>query len=363
MNFTLILYIVFEMVSILFMYLTWKNRNDKIKKNRYFILSLLPFALLFVFRGLSVGKDYKTYADAYLSLIDGTLDARQSEWLSPGFKLVCIFLSFFFHKNFYAVFAIINILTLFLLYKSLLDNSENPPLSLFILFCFCIPFQIFNQFRQMLALSITFFSLTFVKKRKFFPFLITILIAGMIHTSAFVILPIYFLFNLKLDRKKIIVFLIFAAIGFVFFDFFKSILANTYYGRIYFGSSFDVTEKSSIYNLIVRLIMFGGSYFYYKNVVKFKPDANILYWAVFICTLLQLLVVKSYILARLTTYFYIYYILLIPLVLNQFLVAKRRKNVLFVLFVCGMILYQFVYYNSSSGAIRAGYNIYRTFFN
>ena len=72
--------------------------------------------------------------------------------------------------------------------------------------------------------------------------------------------------------------------------------------------------------------MFGVSYYFYRKITKNNKENIYLYNLVFFCTLLQLLVVRSYILARLTTYLYIYYVLLIPPLLNEFLKKQLDVN-------------------------------------
>lgn len=363
MIYTIIIYIICEIIAIGSMFIAKKN-EQKSKKRMYIflILSFLPFALLFIFRGIKVGQDYETYAQTYLSFLDNTLDARQEEWWSVGFKAICYLLSFVFGRNYYGVFAVINLATLFLLYKGIWDNSKNPALSLFILFCFCLPFQIFNQFRQMLAIALTFYAFKYIKKRQFWIYFVFVSMAGLIHTSAFIMLPLYFFVGKELNIKALGIYGAIALAVFLGFDWLKEFISNTYYGRIYFGSSFDVTEMSSIYNLVIRILMFGVSYYFYRKITKNNKENIYLYNLVFFCTLLQLLVVRSYILARLTTYLYIYYVLLIPPLLNEFLKKQKHKTLWITLFICGMLVYQGVYYQSSSGAVRAGYDIYTTFF-
>lgn len=362
---TIILYAICEVIAILFMFLAEKNKEKKSKRVKYYLLiSFLPFALLFIFRSNLVGKDFSIYAKTYLELISNTMTSAHAEWWSFGFKTICKFLSLFFRDNYYCVFAVINCFTLYLFYKTIWTQSEKPTISLLILFTFCIHFQIFNQFRQMLALAISFYSIKFLKEKNAPAFFITNICAGLIHTSALIVIPMYFIGKRKIDKKNLTLYLIIAAILFFSWDLIKYLLSFSYYGSTYFGSTYDVTEKSSIYNLAIRLIMLIICLILYPKKIKDNQNINYLYNNAIACTMLQIITTRSYIVARLTTYFYVYYILLIPIVFYEFVENKNKKwkIIYYTLFVLALIAYQIVYYYSSSGAIRGGYSIYRTIF-
>ena len=364
MNCTILIYLVAEILTITFMHYAKKNRNENKKVYKLFlILSILPFGLLFALRSKYVGKDYLAYANAFESINTNSLSERQSEWLPIGFKFICKVMGFICN-NYYITYAMINIITLTILIKTIWDNSKHPTFSLFIMLSFCLHFQIFNQFRQMLAIAITFYAYKYMKNRNMWKYFILIAIAGLIHSTSFIMIPIYFLSSIKLTKKNFAIYLIITIVISFSFDFIKGLLSNTYYGRIYFNGAFDVIETKATFNLLVRCIMLFGTLIFYKKVIKLDESNRYLYNLVIFCTILQILAAKSYIFARLTTYLFIYYILLIPNVCEVLFKEIKRKNTnttIWILIIIVLIMYQIIYYSSSSGASVGGYETYQTF--
>lgn len=367
MNYTILIYLIAEILSIIFMYSAEKTkRKDKKIYILFLILSILPFAILFALRSKYVGKDYLAYSDAFEGIINNTLSERQEDWLPIGFRTICMALGWIFNNKYYVVFAIINITTLSILIKAVWDNSKHPTFSLFIMMSFCLHFQIFNQFRQMLAIAITFYAYKYLKNREMWKYFVFIVIAGLIHPTSLIMLPIYFLSNIKLTKTSCICYIVLMISIFLGFDFIKDLLADTYYGKMYFGSSFDVVETKAIFNLALRVIMLVGSLIFYKKVTELDTTNKYAYNLVVFCTILQVLAAKSYIFARLTTYLFVYYIILIPDIFEELLkIIKNKKinNLMYVLITVALIVYQLVYYFSSSGASAGGYEVYKTFIN
>lgn len=367
---TEIIYIVCEILSVLFMAIAQNsyNKTEEIgtkklvirKSSIFFVLSVLPFAILFWCRGISVGADYQNYTNIYQKIANDTLIGREADWIGIGFQLICRFLSIFCGNNFYLAFAIVNTVTLVLLYKTIWQNSKNPTLALFVLLSFCLHFQIFNQFRQMLAIAITFFAVKYLKSENFIKYSICIIIAALIHNTAIVLLPCYFICHNKLNKRMIIFYVLALLVCTFGFSIIESLLSGTYYGQMYFGGKYDIQTDSSIMNLIVRIMMLIIVLLFYKKVIKHDETNVILYNMVIICTIAQIVATQSYIFARLTTYFYIYYVLLIPEVMKVAIKKGISKQIANMIIIIILIVYQFVYYNSSSGAIGGGYDEYRT---
>ncbi len=86
--------------------------------------------------------------------------------------------------------------------KFIYDYSESPTLS-FILFVSVNFFTLsFGILRQTLALSIFLLSLPFIKKRKLIPYLLLCFLAFTIHRIAIITLPLYFLYNLRITKRR-----------------------------------------------------------------------------------------------------------------------------------------------------------------
>ncbi len=366
---TIIFYAIVEIIAIALFALAnkWREKRKEItffKKYKVnvkmcilpLVLSFLVLFSLIALRDETVGTDYRTYIDAYNKIADGTLNERESSWLGIGFQWTSKLFSLVFGNNYVIYFATLGFFTLFLFYKAFWENSKMPAFSLFVLISFCLYYQMFNQFRQMFAIAMGLYAIKYIKDRKIIPYIICILIATSFHTSAIILLPFYFIANLKLGKNLFIAYGVLAVVAFFSFDILKAVLQNTYYGQIYFGSNYDIGGKtSSIFNLVFRLGLLGACLVFYPKMIKADEKNKILYHMAIICTILQIITVRSYIFGRLTTYFFIFYCLLIPEIIDTVFKGKKWVIVASVIILC---MYHGIYFTSSS-AEQSGYTHYQ----
>jgi hypothetical protein len=337
---------------------------------KYNVYSLFSFMFLFLVIALRdrVGRDYINYARAYIKVNSGNLDVVTKDWLSIGYRILCKIVGIFGKENYRLMFAVVGFITLFFFYSAIKNMSKSAPLSLFLLISFCLYYQMFNQSRQMLAISITTFAfkyLLYKDKKQKFKFILFVGLATLIHTSAIVAFILFFLCNLNINAKTISFYILLTSIIYFSFDFVRYILSFTRYGQAYFGwiqrdTSFEI---SSIYNLVVRLLMIVICLLFSKSVVRRSSNTRGLYNAVLICTCLQIITLKSYLFSRLTTYFFIFYIFLIPEVLYSICESSKKnsKVLVYSMAIILFFIYHMIYYFSSNGASGSGYSIYQTF--
>lgn len=104
--------------------------------------------------------------------------------------------------SFQPVLFIFSFLTILLLNRYILRKSANPALSLFIFFTYT-PFYLetFNGLRQAVVIYIFLCSLKFIKERKFLPYCSVIIISAFFaHASAVILIPLYFVSNMRFSR-------------------------------------------------------------------------------------------------------------------------------------------------------------------
>lgn len=359
------LYLMISLIAVTFLYLgtNYRKSGSIVKRSKgssiFIFLSFLVLFLLVVLRDISVGKDYKTYVALYLRIIDGTITSIDKEWIGIFFQYLCAILGFFFGEKYIISYGVVSAVTLFIYYKVFVKESKIPWMSLMIwLFC-CLYYQCFNQFRQSLAIGICLYSIKYIRKRDFKKYLIGILIATGIHMTALVLLPMYFLGNLKINFKTVMLYIGLALVLYLSIDVIFYFLSNTNYGMVYLGTSFDKRFSiSSIQNLAVRIGLMVGSLLFYKKVVDNDMRASVYFNFAIVCTIMQLLTINSYLFGRVTTYFFIIYTLLIPEIVVIF--KRKDKFLIMGLVILLFLAYHFVYYNSSQGAVSGGYDNYRS---
>lgn len=365
---TIVIYVIVEMISILFLHLaekyktTQKTDISKIKKSTIFlILSFIPLLFLIGFRDISVGVDTESYVQAFYRVINDTLTSADKKWLGYGYVFICKIVGTIFGDSYVFLNFVVGFLTLFFLYKTIWNNSEIPSLSLYILFSMCLYYQTFNQARQMLAIAILFYSIQYIKKEQFKKYVFFVLIATSIHESAIVFLPFYFISRIDIKKKYIFIYFIMAILGYVFFDKISLFISNTTYGKIYQKTDYYKEENSSILNLIVRIIMLVAALIFSKITLKKDENSKILYNLVIWCTIIQVLTTKLYILGRVTTYFYMPYILLIPNIINSISTEKKNRKIYIFIVVSIFAIYHYIYFKTTS--VNSGYDNYKFFFS
>lgn len=354
------------------MYLSIQKRGKKTENNNskasikvstiFFVLSIsVPFLVL-ILRDESVGLDYGPYINLYNRFFSHTLLPTDASWVSFGYTIltkICIFL---FHGNYYYFFGIIGFITLYCFYKTIYQESEFPWMSLLLLFSFCLYYQMFNQFRQMLAIAITFYGFKYLKNRDLKKYIVIILIAFSIHKSAIIMLPCYWLGNLKLHRKSIIFYIIVSIFVYLLYDSFESVILNTSYGQKYLASSYyNVVEGSSMINLFFRMTLFIFCYYLINRRKENTYDTNLLQNLCFACVVLQIMTIKSYVFGRMTTYFFVYFILLVPKAIKSIRVNRNSKFLVNTAFLICCIIYHSIYFITKASP-GFGVGIYKFFF-
>lgn len=94
----------------------------------------------------------------------------------------------------------------FFTYKATYKQSPYPIFSLFLLLSYSLVGSGFGV-RQDLSISLTLLSLTFIQQRSFYKFAFLIFIASLIHNSAIIFFPAYYLYTLKWNLLTVLIFI------------------------------------------------------------------------------------------------------------------------------------------------------------
>lgn len=362
---TLVLYLSVDILAVLLLYIADKRKVKPEKKGViykykfFYVLSLLALLVIVGFRNITVGVDTTNYVNAFYRVVEGISTPADMNWLSIGYMLTLKLIGVF-SSNYVILNCVIGLISLTFLYKSIWNNSEKPTLSLFLFICMNLYYQMFNQSRQLLAVCIVLYSFKYIKERNFKMYLIYTLLATSMHESAIIMLPFYFITDYKINKKNVLFYFIAIFIAYFGFGYLEKLILLTEYGKTYYGTDYFVSSKTSVINLVFRFCLMIFILIYSKKSIENdKNNKYLINFSIF-CTLLQVLTLRLYILGRLTTYFYAFYILSIP---NT--IASMERNKINTLIKYGVIiifiLYHFVYFKFNSTI--AGYDIYSFCFN
>lgn len=232
------------------------------------VLAFLPMTFVSVFR-YEVGTDWPIYNDYFYWIANGT-----DKFTEPLFNLLNKVI-YTFTRDSWWLFAICALFICFFMFKAFMDQSVNPAFSILIFVISGDYFNSQNQIRQALAMAIFLYAMKYVKERNAKKYFLFILIAVMIHTSAVVYIPVYFLYGLKVNARLLasiyagtLVFLPIVNKGMIF------IVSRTKYNW-YFQSGYNRNDFYLLGFLVTGFYLVLLLYYYYYGE-KHRKEAALL---------------------------------------------------------------------------------------
>lgn len=187
--------IVVQHIGIKGYHINYEQKNRRILA---FFFAFLTF--LVMFRHESIGNDTRNYI-YYFNNIKGLSWRQVSEYsLETGFAYFNKIVSLFSAESrfFLAATAVVTSAMIYPTYKRLcLDASLT-----IVLYCILSTFvMMFSGLRQMMAIAIGFASYEFTRKKKLGTFIISVIVAILFHTSAFILAFMYPLYHARITKK------------------------------------------------------------------------------------------------------------------------------------------------------------------
>jgi hypothetical protein len=185
-------------------------------------VSISIFCILTLFGGLrssSVGTDTGTYVNQWLNhsfseegiSITSEIGFQCLQWISSKLS-----------TNYSVYLLTVSAMTVGLLIYGILKNSTCIELSYFLLIASGVYTYHFNAARQGIAIAVCFAAISSLYKKCFWRYCCYVFFASMFHTSALIMIPMYFLVTLPFSWKNNILILIF----FIIFVLFNNVLFN-----------------------------------------------------------------------------------------------------------------------------------------
>ena len=159
------------------------------------IWSFLPLFLISAFR-YKVGTDYEPIYEEYFYAIN----SGEAEFSEIGFNLINK-ITYWIAKDPALMFAVVSFFTIMFMYLAFYQQSVNVSYSIAFFVLSTAYFNSMNQIRQTLAMSIFLYAMKYIYSRKPVKYFLWILLAFSMHTSAILYVPIYFIYNLRVNIK------------------------------------------------------------------------------------------------------------------------------------------------------------------
>lgn len=197
------MYIFIILVILLLLQALFIPSKTKEWKRLYLILAFIEMQLVSGFRVAEDGDTY--YYGLYFSEMAGmSFNEAITIGTEFGYYLFCFVLSRFSSDPQTIIFfsaALVNLLVLKFIYK----RSETVWLSVIIYITFMFFLSSVNAIRNSIAYTILLYSNDYILKRKLKYFFLIVVLAGSFHFSALFYFPIYFLYQLDLNKRSIII--------------------------------------------------------------------------------------------------------------------------------------------------------------
>ena len=354
----MIIYWIFLLLSLIVWY--WNGTNYELvtingqqEKRARWIQAIIFFGVVIFFCGLRSGiADTGTYIHMFKNYYPNSVSAI--EWnddiKDKGFYLLTTMYKQFVSSDWQGWLFLIALISGVCTMRAFKKYSVDFGFSCFLFIATTIFTYLVNGMRQYICVAIVFACIDLVLERKLIKFLMLILLLSTIHVSVIIFIPVYFIMNIKpWSIQMFIVILIALVFGLFFeqlFPMFSGLLEETQYeGYISYIETQGV--GSNVIRLAIAAIPCVLAFLGRQTV---REEGNSL---VNVCVNMSVINLCLYFVAtfssgmvmgRMTIYFDIFNLLLLPWLLKHVFTSKSRRiiTLLCVFFYTIYFYYQMV---------------------
>lgn len=355
---TLYLLLIMIMTFCLFI-----NFKEKKARKTITILLFVILTTIAAIRSADVGVDTRQYYRNFLIIAKMDWSQAFSTRYEVGFFAFCKILSYISNNPQVIVIfssALIIPIVGYFIYK----ESNFVVLSTLTYFLLNLYFFNLTGMRQSLAMSFIILSLLNYKNKKYFMFLINVVIASTFHSSALIFLLVPIIDRIKYNKKTLLYTLIIALLCFLFsdklFGFMTGIIGK------YSGYEDSIFGVSNYFGALIQSIFFSYIYIFchtiltkHLNSQNFKENQFYLK-LLGLAAIFEILSMKIQIFSRMALYFWFASIILIPKAIKSIEKTKNKFYMSLIIYL-SLLMYWLIiaiYRPEWNGAVP-----YKTFFN
>lgn len=311
------------------------------KRKKFLLLACVEMIFLAGLRGYTVGADTEVYLKALeyyrglpkdTILIAGLVYPFDFEWAYFGLTKICAWLNIN-NTIFLFLIAVISYVPIF----RYININSNHPLCSILIYCSFGHFAYsLGIFRQMIAVNIILYAQKYIKEKNLIKYILSIILAMGFHTTAIIMIPLYFLARIDLRKHfykmflaELVILLLGREIILVIVQIFPM-----YAG--YISSIYDIAGDGFL-NLIMLNMVYIVYYYTKRKKISLELNEKMFFSQIGIAILLQALATHMAIFGRIVIYYSFCLILVIPASIDILFKGKNRQivlvSVMFVLFV------------------------------
>lgn len=332
----IILIIILLMPTIL--YAIYKKRQSIYKVSNIFLV--LTGMILILFSGLRGGftSDYQSYVNLFDFYNKFSLSQifHYQFGQEIGYVLLSRFVGFFTDSSI-PLMLLAAAITIVFFFVEIKENSEYVWLSVLFFVTIGQFYTSFNLIRQILAVAIIFAGSEYLYKKKILKYIIVILIASLFHKTALIMIPFYFILNLKFSWKKMVITffgLLLIIMNFNVILVFIQKYFYSYYKATYYGMSGYSYKNIILPCAILIFVLLHKSLLDTKNENKTNIWVNSMVFYAFF----SILGMKVQLIERLAQYFAPFVLLIIPLI-----VFKQENKYLRAVYIFTIVVLSVAY--------------------
>lgn len=323
-------YLLNMAIAIILGYILCEKFTSKKTKLLYLGLIFISFTLISSAR-FGIGFDYFNYQTVFDQVPQLTTFSEMLAYPSSeiGFTLLMKLVSFF-STDVAVLYVVVNIIMygafVIFVYYYVSDASAWIAVSGYL--CLAFFYMTMNLVRQGFVLIIVLYAIEYIKKRNLWAFAIAMLFAVSIHKSVLILVPFYFLANVKFNWKIISFYL---AGGLTFFAFSvpiilfiqKFIYSAPDYHPVTGYYMKPLAVVFSIYPIMLLIVVMAFSGILIKKDERNRVVVNLCCMALIAYLFLSS---KHFIMQRISDYFFIAIILALPLIADALRVTHQEKQ-------------------------------------
>lgn len=335
-------------IGISFLLVSLAENKGYINNQRKFnkVLFTIVLSIIVIFCGIryDVGTDYMSYYNEFIgfkfnSFVDiiGYLENRE---LIP---LIIRYISNNILHNEYIFFFITSLLVVGSIFLSIYKRKRYLPIAYSLLMFLCLDLGAsFNAVRQYMAIGLVTIAYFYMEKKEIKKFLLMVILAGLCHSSAYIILMVYPIsitkFNIdKIYKSLIIIITIITIFGYnSIIKLISSIDIFSRYSR-YLSNDIDIGVGLLLMNIPILLVLL----LYGRKLIKYNHSNKIYIFLFILGFLLKNLEYVAPFAGRIAWYFSIAQIFILPQLIC--IASDKLERFIFKLFIIGYAIFQFVY--------------------
>lgn len=329
-----------------------RNKFDCESIQRYRKVTLvIPMLYLFAIMGLkssTVGTDTASYVSKLFNSAKQPFATVFSKGYNYGFNLFNKLMSYICPTNYTFYFLVISAFVCFSIYCFISQNSKDYCISQLMLLSLGFIFFFMTGLKQTIAMSILMHAYNAQKKRKFVWCILLTVLAATFHSTALIfllILPVRFI---KFRKAIIFVAPTLVILAYLFqaqiFSFFSSLLPDDLYDA--YGKSY--ISSVNMTGLIIQITIFVVSLFYLWKHLNQDNEANFLLNVYVIGMVFQAMTGTMAEFFRLSMYFSIFGVILIPKALSY---LKKGSRTVISLGMCSVFIVYFIFFSSTGSGV------------